>query len=118
MKKLIQNIELIIYDHFPSNDEDFKEGVGSSYTMNELRESCKRKIVALMDKKFNEKLKEQKQKSELCKEALANILYWKDKANTTSGMLLSSHGEHSEECGRIMKNYEESFEKARTLLEK
>lgn len=56
-------------------------------------------------------------KSEIFKEALKNILYWKKRADTCPEMLLSSHHGKSEECGKIMKNYEESFKKAQKLLD-
>ncbi len=43
------SFEEIIYDHFPSNDDDFVEGVESvSMTMDELRANCEKIIKQLL----------------------------------------------------------------------
>ena len=47
---------------------------------------------------------------------LEEILHWKDKADTTPELLLSSHHAKSDECAEIMRNYMESFNKAKQVL--
>lgn len=49
-------------------------------------------------------------------EILEAILYWKNKAETTPDMLLSSHHLKSDECVEIMNNYFESFKTAEKAL--
>lgn len=56
------------------------------------------------------------EKVEELTDCIKNILFWKEKAETTTEMLLSSRHEKSDECAEIMKNYMESFKRARKLL--
>lgn len=47
-------LEGIIYTHFPTEDDDFKNGVTSDYSMDKLRESCAKEINELIDKRMKE----------------------------------------------------------------
>lgn len=53
------SVESIIYDHFPSCDEDFKQQVESTYTMDELRKSCEGEIMDVIETKCDEARKDE-----------------------------------------------------------
>lgn len=54
MKDII--LEGIIYDYFPTEDDDFKNGVKSDYTMDQLRKSCFKEINELINQRVREAL--------------------------------------------------------------
>lgn len=68
IKKILKDIdvylEAVIYDHFPADNDCFKENVCSEYTQDELRESCKNKIKVFLQKTFEEQEKKYKGKEE------------------------------------------------------
>lgn len=64
-------IESIIYDNFPSDDDDFKKKVKSNYTMDELRADAVQRIV-----KYIEDLLEEHGKMKY-DDGFVKALHWK-----------------------------------------